>query len=357
MKTIDYSTKPALIQDYLDAGEEIIVSGSATYLLDKPLRVTKQSIIRANSNTWFNGQNKTRVFDVLAGARLELHSGAIRSGRITGAGSGLHGVAGSAFGAGLYNAGNTLLDGTRVDFCVAEAGKLESDSSANGLAQGGAIYNAGELALQHVTFDSCVVKGSDPINGLAHSGGPASGGAIYNAGRLVAHFIKATNCQAFGGNRASKTKTPFNHGPASGGFVHSVGGLFVLNDSELLSCLAQSSGILAKGGAIFNDSEGQIFTVKFGSNACFGVKLAGFGQTELYGAAVYLAGQGRQLDGCSFSANTFRGHPDGHGNAVCADTSFSDQDNEYGSGQVNEILDGSKTLEPAKTDETTNPPA
>lgn len=346
MKTIDYSTKPVEIQALLDAGEEITVSGSATYLLSEPLRVTKTSIIHANSNTWFNGQNKTRVFEVSAGARLELHSGAIRSGKITGIGSGLHGVAGSAQGAGLFNAGNTLLDGTRVDFCVAQAGKLESDSGANGIAQGGAIYNSGELALQHVTFDSCVAKGSDPANGLKHSGGPAQGGAIFNVGRLAANWLKATNCQVFGGNRASATLTPFNHGPASGGFIYSSGGLLVINDSDFLNCLAQSSGLYAKGGAIFCDSEGQLFDLRVGSNACFGVKAPGFGQTELYGAGVYLAGKGRTISDCSFVANTFRGHPDGHGNAICSETAFTDDNNEFGTGQAVEVLDGSHLVAP-----------
>lgn len=230
-----------------------------------------------------NGQNLTRVFQVDAGATVEMDGLKITAGRAadgTTDASGM-GTAGANGGA-ILNTGRLSLANDTISGNVAGTGgdgapspDVQSSGDGGPGGSGGAIYNTGTLVLTNVTLSGNAAGNggigknvTDPVSDSGSGGVGGSGGAIYNdaAGtvRLDADTITNNFAGAGGlGGTCGGGIPGYSGFGGPGGAIYNAGAMVVV-DSKVIGNKAGNGadgqitvqltfgGVGGDGGGFFN---------------------------------------------------------------------------------------------------------
>ncbi len=239
--------------------QEVVVQVPAgTYTLDARnggLRITGQVDLRgAGAATILDGNNSTRVLEVVSGASARLEGLSVRNGNV------------STGGGGLYNAGTATL--TNVTF------------SHNSALTGGGLYNAGTATLTNVTF--------------SHNSALTGGGGLYNAGTATLTGVTFSGNSADGGGgglynagTATLTGVTFSHNSANFG-----GGLYNAATATLTG-VTFSHNSAGTGGGLYNDGTAKVSFSTFSQNS-----------VNYYGGGIFILSGTVQVKGVILSGNS-----------------------------------------------------
>jgi hypothetical protein len=321
-------------QELLDCTEEALGSalgeGGLVVLDDCSMAIsngflisTPITIVGEGTNTTLNAGNRTRIFTVAGGGRLEVQNITFTGGRsVSGGAVFVHANAEAVFSNCVFSANSALgEDGTNGVAGDDQPG-IGDDGCAgangtNGL--GGAVFNKGNVVFLNCRFLRNSATGGDGgtggpggsgraqggQGGRGGNGGTGRGGGLFNAGTATVWdtFFEANTVRAGNGGVAGAAGSG-----AFGGMIRSGG-----------------SGGAAIGAAIFNSGVLELVNTTFSTNSAFGGDSANAGGNNggttggkgptggsAFGGALANTGQAWTTN-CTFSQNLTVGGKGGNG--------------------------------------------
>jgi len=309
-----------------------------------------------------------RLFDVAAGATLNLQNLTVQNGLASGSGV-------QAKGGAIYSQGRLSLDTVTIQNSTAlgSDGAVGNPGSPGQAASGGAIYvAAGSLMLTNSTLSGDAALGgaggagaAGGVGGAGGAGGLGAGGGIYLlAGNVALSNDALTGNIASGGNGGDRGSGAFGGGTGGNGADGSGGGLFVaagtvtLSNDTLSGDTASGSLGGGTGGSSASDfagSPGFAFggalnfaqgTATLTNDTLSGNSALGIGSLA-FGGGLFVSAASVEVDSSNFSHDTANGgvgagpiYPPPGDTLVVPDTAG----NSYGGGIFINGTGGSVTL-------------
>jgi hypothetical protein len=314
----------------LVGGGTVVCAFDGTITLTNTLTITQDTTLDGTGHqVTFDGNRKTRVFQVNSNVTLALVHVTLRNGWPGGQGSFSTTNGGPTYGGAVLNLGGKVNATDCRFFDNFAQGRVVAAGGSTFFygGYGGAIANlAGTLNITNSSFggefgpfgsDVAIGAGCPPPGGAVPTGdcgvgqaaGDGCGGAIYNAGGTVTLVGVRLLSNAAGGGMNSNG-TP---GSAYGGAVYSTNGLLTLQDCTVTGNYTYgllpgtgSPGNVASGGGIYLvGGEASVSSTAFQDNFCSGQGCLGDAR-QGKGGAVFNGGQLYVTD-CIFSNNGVKG--------------------------------------------------
>lgn len=186
-----------------------------------------------------SGNNASRVFNIVSGATVAMHSVRLVNGKAAD-GAGGPAIPGEN-GGGILNAGSLSLFSCTLSENVTGYGSFNVGGNGGSGGSGGGIFSSGSLSLT-----ACTVSGNAAVrggSGLGNTGGNGgSGGGIFSTGPL-----SLTACTLFGNATGNGAR-----GLNNGGFGGSGGGIFSSGSLSLTTCTLSGNAAGNGGNASTN---------------------------------------------------------------------------------------------------------
>lgn len=252
----------------LQRGGIINFGCDATIILSSTLQITTNAVLNANGhNVSISGGDSVRIFSIATNVDFTAAGLTITNGKQMGT----NGTpAGTAFGAGIYNAGGhvSLTNCFLLSNVCIGGSEMIAGQAGSGQAFGAAIYSVGgSLTINHTLISSNLCQGGRGGGGDAFGGAISSKDAIIN---ITASEIR--NNSAMAGVGSGGADGYYKGGDGSGGALFIEGGAISITEtgfSQNHAVGGAESPSLNNGGSIGPARGGAVFLTNTTANISF----------------------------------------------------------------------------------------